>query len=557
MKTGLFYPNKEGISEINSVKITQEAFYKMNLYASIVSEIIGSNKECGGELLNYQDKYDNLVRDVGLWNQKVSSIDAVPSQNICEYERQNLKDVGIWHSHGGLSVFHSSTDVDTLKRLYKGTINKVPVHDSKKSLEYVLDGLEAVKVVIPEGDGQELVIEGDIKGIKYVKREGDGTYVSDVVTYLNRRVFNSIVINKNSYSEGYSDPRLNHDYDAEIWEGHSKDEPTRKEHVQLEVVDEKNNIRLDEEELVKEVGGKVRFQNYYLKDLPNYQKVLEKYKSIKNQNKCIEQIVNTEEQPEEKHDITDIVQNQAAESFNQEIEHNQELQGTKTYMGRLEEFYDTLNSRNDATDKAISELCRAYSGKQDWLWTKRFEKGNEILKKLKKNLTLEQKNTLESIKSIIESNRYLKRNHSLMFDDLQRRLDYKNNNSYNRLGGVVKKVAKYAGIAALAAALIFFPAKYASKIIFQPNKPATVYTVKKGDNLWNLTKDYLKNHGIRLDDKTVYKAVDKVADENGKGKQAEYKIGGKEKKNPHLIKPGQKITFSKNVLEHVKKGGKK
>lgn len=620
MKTGLFYPNKK--DEINSVKITEEAFYKINLYASIVSEIIGSNKECGGELLNYKNRYDNIIRDIGLWNQNVTGGEAEQFRSNCgEYEIQNLKDVGIWHSHGENSVYHSKTDFKTLTQLYKGTINKVPSHDSKKSLEYVLDGLESIKVVTPEG--HELVIEGDVKGIKYIKQESNDPDILNPLTNLNRRVFNSIVINKNSYSGGYTNPRLNHDYDAEVWVGYSKGEPTRKTNIKLETVDEKNNIQLNEEELVKEIGEKVKYQNTYLKDLPKYKEILEKYtkvKDVKNQNKPteqivddekkpeepdknikpVEQIIKTEEKPKEKPDLTSIVQEQINEPIDQGVEHDQELHRKKTYMERLEDFHDYLNMYSDSTYKLLAELCRVNSGKLYHFWDERYKKSKEILKKIqKKNLTPEQKCILgKYISDIIKSNKYLKRNHPFIYKDLQRRLDPDNSNFYCNIayykdklsnslkskkrnnatleekigntnqstndtqktykktfGNYLKNIAKYVGIAALATAMVILPAKYCQKNYYN-DKPAVVYSVKKGDNLWNLTKDYLKKNKVKIDNKTVYKAVDKVAENNGKGKQAEYKIGGKEKKNPHLIKPGEKIIFSKKVLDHAKQGVK-
>ena len=68
MKT-IINPYKKKIPEINSVKITEEAFKKMNLYAGVVSEIIGSDKECVGTLMNYKGKHDNIVRDIHLWKQ--------------------------------------------------------------------------------------------------------------------------------------------------------------------------------------------------------------------------------------------------------------------------------------------------------------------------------------------------------------------------------------------------------------------------------------------------------------------------------------------------------
>ena len=96
----------------------------------------------------------------------------------------------------------------------------------------------------------------------------------------NLYVLNSILVNKNSYLGGYTNPKLGIDYDAEIWAGYDRKENKRFEHVQINLIDEENGIELNREKLVKEVGKKVNYGGTKLKDKPNYQTVLKKYSNI-------------------------------------------------------------------------------------------------------------------------------------------------------------------------------------------------------------------------------------------------------------------------------------
>ncbi|MDP2907056.1 MAG: LysM peptidoglycan-binding domain-containing protein [Nanoarchaeota archaeon] len=609
----LFFPqskeeNEKPIHETPILKITNEAYKKINLYSKIVSEIFGGDIECGGRMLNYTGMDDGIIRDAYLQYQRVNSGDGDlmdnPSADKNYIQQRGMSWAGMWHSHGGIDPFHSGYDNNRLEKLHDN--NK---HQRLCTLKSNPKGHYQRKTV----RGNKLILEYDLQPLSFVinfdsneaaKAAAENIELHDEVFYTP-----SLVINKDEYLNDGPCRK----YYAEFLAGNGKDKDVKVKDVKLELVEENNNIIPSLEEMVLEVGEKVRYAvgnrsndpGIKLKNYPNYNKVLEKYKGIggaKNSDKNvkpIEQIVSNEKTPENP-SLQTIIQDQQ-ESVKQEIEHNNELCRTKTYMEKLEGFYDSLNSHNDLTDKMIAELCRAYSGKQDWLWNKRFEKGNRILKELKKKcLTLEQKNTLENIKKVISSNKYLKINHSSIYQDLQRRLDTNNSNFYCNLtywkdnlsdklrlkkdynsleekiqntdplpsldnsvkqykrtfGSYLKGIAKYVGIAALAIAVVLLPAKYCSKDHYN-SKPSAVYTVKKGDSLWNLSKEYLKKKGISLDNNLVYKVVDKVALENGKGKQADYKVWQKDKKNPHLIHPGDKIKFSKKVLDNIKKECKK
>ncbi len=606
--------NKKPISETKVIKITGESYKKLNLYAKIVSEITNGDTgytegiECGGALLNYSDRNDGIIRDAYLQYQKVNPsagnlIDNYKSDT--DYLRQRgMSWAGMWHSHGGFDPFHSPSDDGRIKVL----------HDNNKA------AMLCMLKNKPKYHYQKIVRDNKII-LRYNRKpssfvinfDNNGAAKAAATIELHDEVFYtpSIVINKDEYLNDGPCKK----YYAEFLVGDGQNPDVKVTDAKLEIIEENNNIMPTLEEMVLEVGEKVRFvedlrkrndPGRKLKDFPKYESVLKKYRNqerVKNSDKNVEhveQIINNEKKPEDP-DLPKIIQEQQ-EPVKREIEH-QGLCRTKTYMEKLEEFYDILNYHNDSTDKAIAELCRAYSGKQDRLWNKRFEKGKAIFKKLKKKyLTLEQKNTLENIKRVIENNKYLKRKHPLIYQDLQRRLDSNNSNFYCNLtywkdkvfdelrskekkenyknleekiqninssvtsldnsgkqhkrtfGSYLKSIAKYVSIAALATAMVLLPAKYCSKSHYN-SQPSAVYAVKKGDNLWNLSKDYLKKKGISADNNLVYKVVDKVALENGKGKQADYKVGQKDKKNPHLIKPGKKIKFSKKVLDNVKQGG--
>jgi len=581
--------NKKPIHETPIVKITDEAYKKINLYSRMVSEIAGEDIECGGRMLNYRGKNDGIIRDVYLQYQTVSSGDGYLGNNSkvdLDYTQQKgMSWSGMWHSHGFHNPFHSGSDDNHIKGLHDtNKIQKACMLKSDPKPHCQRKTIIGNKLILGYDD-QPLSFEINFDNNGAAKAAASNIELHDEVFYTP-----SIVINRDEYLQN----SLGKKYYAEFLVGNGKDPDVKVKNAKLEIIEENNNILPTLEKMVIEVGEKVKYSGRKLKDFTNYNSILEKYKKIDEtkytykKSKPVEQIVNIKEKPEEKPDLTSIVQEQNG-SVNQEVEHNQELYKTKTYMKRFEEFYNSLNSRNDSTDKTLAELCRTYSGKRYRFWKDRFEKGDEILKELKKKyLTTEQKNALENIKKIIGSNKYLKRRHSAMYHDLQKRLDsnsqrvYHNpaflrdnlkpkTENYNRLedkvqttnnptnisntstrpkktfGSYLKSIAKYVGIAALTTAMVILPAKYCSKIYYG-NKPSVVYTVKKGDNLWNLSKDCLKKNGVKIDNNTVYKTVDKVAEENGKGKQAEYRIGGKEKKNPHFIKPGERIVFSKKVL---------
>lgn len=414
------------IPEIESVKVTEEAFKKMNLYASMVSEIIGEDKECMGTLLNYKTMEDNVTRDVYLWkNQVVTSTSGMPGDYIdkdVEAKKRDMTVTGLWHSHGGIGVFHSSDDNIFLKNMYQDITNKVFNNERRKSIECIVEG-ETVRL-LDEGGNKEIKIKGKIDDIECVERDG-------------YHVLNSIVINKNSYLGCYRNPELHHDYDAEVWIGYDKTNDAEKKvkHVNLELIDEINNIQLDEEELVKEVGEKVIFQGSYLRDLPNYQRVLEKYKSKVGEEQDIE------------NNVDDVGQEQNGDLIEQIVKEIPELEDKKKvslenilpaqkvsgngYYKKVNDFYSVKKTDKDRIISTIGLLGEILAGdyhengKRYWLWKDRVEKAEGVYKGIKRNVCKEQRLMLGNLLEILNTNYYARRKHGEKLVKMCKKMGFK------------------------------------------------------------------------------------------------------------------------------------
>ena len=437
MKT-IFDPYKKRIPELTSIKITEEAFKKANTYASLVSEIIGEDKECVGTLMNYQDRKDNLARDIHLWkNQVVTSASGLfgePLDDCIESKKRGMETIGLWHSHGRIGVFHSSDDKSVLRQMYSYIKNKIVTNEKEKGIECIVEG-ETVRL-FEEGSNKELKlkINGNIEDIKYIERD-----------YCH--VLNSIVINKNSYSKNTINPKSGYDYDAEVWAGYNKKEYKRTKHASIELVDETNNIQLDKEELAKEVGEKVIFQGSYLKDMPNYSKVLAKYQQVtvskKHDSPSKQKISSINQIVEPQEDLTD-----KKRSLNNIVSSIPKTNSKKGYHSQVFDFYTVKKSSNNDIISTIGLIGEIFAGdyqengKKYWLWEDRIKKVEEVYSQINGKVCKEQHAMLENLVKILNSNYYAKKKHGVKLKKMCKKMGVKNKLKVKKTKGILSKILR-------------------------------------------------------------------------------------------------------------------
>lgn len=248
----LFFPqkSKKSLYETPVIKITGEAYKKINLYSRIVSEITGKDIECGGILLNYNNKNDGVIRDAYLDYQiaKHDKVWYLPYESSYRnyVQQSGMSWAGMWHSHGSYPSGHSDLDDKALQQLHKQ--NKTT---------------KACKI----------------------KNYSENNHSKKISVYDEVFYSPSIVINKDEYlNDG---PGMN--YYAEFLVGNGKDHDVKVTGAKLEIIEENNNIMPTLEEMVLEVGKKVKYKRLVLgrimwgkklKNFPKYGSVLEKYKTL-------------------------------------------------------------------------------------------------------------------------------------------------------------------------------------------------------------------------------------------------------------------------------------
>ncbi len=257
----------EDDESIKKVRITEEAFQKMNMYAKIASEIAEEDIECRGYLLNYTNFYDDLARDVYLEPYEIATSTRVTldeGDRIREMRAATTDDnkriSGIWHSHGGMTGFHSEDDDRWLEKMY--TTNK----NNKTELTRIeTDSQTTYKDGILEVRVGDFVLEIKTNEQPEIKTEKT----------IQRKFMNSIVTTKELYSRGRMDKGRSY-YCESLMENRDGGK-NKLENLEIETVKEENGIGKKPEEIAIECGEKITYNGRLLKEHQNYENVLRKY----------------------------------------------------------------------------------------------------------------------------------------------------------------------------------------------------------------------------------------------------------------------------------------
>ena len=227
--------------------------------------------------------------------------------------------------------------------------------------------------------------------------------------------------------------------------------------------------------------------------------------------------------------------------------------GDVSYHNKIKQFYRLYENKNDKKDLLMATIAKILSGdyrennKRIWFWKDRINRIKELYD-ARKFLNKEQE--VQTLIDILKKNKYLRRKHEDKIGELYNILS-----SYKNLDRAVKKrkimfkrVLGYSCGIFLATYLFLAPKVHKIYSQIYNNKNNIIYVVKQGDNLWNITENYLRNKDFgNINDQSIYNYCNLIANLNGKGKQADYKISIRDDKSPHYIKPDQ--TF---ILPYIK-----
>lgn len=365
--------------ETQKVRITKEAFEKMNEYAKITSEIAGKDVECAGLLLNKYCKEDDIARDVYLCKgQTITSLDDKFDfhQETEDYKtilNNNMKINGIWHSHGAITAMHSNDDDGHLKKMYttKARLNKITLERKKQkpNLEQnngnvnirlgnnnisCKKGMITIKTI--EGNVAKINIEGKIKKIEEEKLREEG-------------FVNSVVINRELYKTDIREKGRS--YYCESLRGTNPTDARKLKNLELEIVKEENNIEKRKTELVKEIGERVIYEGRILQEHKNYSTVYAKYSNL-------------------------------------------DIKKFENYKQKIRKFY---NNQNENINQVARILLGEYEreGKKVWKWDDRVKE----IEKIQKNGNTWGKE-MNELYTIIRENKYLKRKHPKTLQRLEK-----------------------------------------------------------------------------------------------------------------------------------------
>lgn len=239
---------KEISSPSEKLRITKGAFEKAKTYAKLVTILAGSGMECYGYLLKDKDALDDTVKDIYFADdQDTSSAHVrVTPEGVKkageEAERRNSEIVGWTHSHGTLSVFHSSWDKDNFEvilheiatqTMYRKELANYVVKNGRVFFDdYAVDGLK-----LPEGNGK-------VRIMKKVERQ---PFAWSMVVNVREEVYKECITK--TYNKAENRFELN--------------SPT---HPQLDVITVDNDVKFDIPDMEWEIYQKVRMNNHRYDD---------------------------------------------------------------------------------------------------------------------------------------------------------------------------------------------------------------------------------------------------------------------------------------------------
>jgi proteasome lid subunit RPN8/RPN11 len=219
-------------------RISERLMREIKFTAKIVAEIVGKGIECEGVIAGGGwGRYSLLpVQDVA----ETSSTAYGIKESLKEAYRRNLNVLGVWHSHGDFSAFHSSDDDKHIVKTVMPLIQKY--------------NLQIDKSVFYEKEKDGVKVYGS-RGILKLKGK-----VSSVEEVLEDKVLSIVV---NCHDE---------DYYAALFGDCAKE-------VELDLIPDKE--RVDELQIIKDSGERLSYQGLKLKEFPNYQELLKRY-SLEN-----------------------------------------------------------------------------------------------------------------------------------------------------------------------------------------------------------------------------------------------------------------------------------
>ncbi len=245
-----------------SIKITEETFDKICIYAKLVCEETGRDLECLGYLLSDTEKFDGIVTDALLMpKQKVYSGYAIPvdpAQAFRQLREAGKKVIGLWHSHANFGTFHSSTDDDHLEGLVTDLRkNKNLLVGSKREVY----GIGPFKARYDEDSGifevspsnlhsKKLIFQLSKDGMKEMRGIEDAIkgILEEKMDYIGFSY--SIVINKNSFQGKQRVKDKSYYAEARFEDPKSRSELIINKNLPLEFIAQKNNIE-DREEVLR------------------------------------------------------------------------------------------------------------------------------------------------------------------------------------------------------------------------------------------------------------------------------------------------------------------